>query len=54
MKIEVKNLKYLFFYRSLIGKLFKYYTKNPKYKKIVNALNIKSRKKRIIYVYKEA
>ncbi len=53
MLIEVKDTTYLWLYRSIFFKIFKFTTKNKKLNKVVKALNIKSRKKRIIYIYQE-
>ena len=54
MKIEVKNTKLLFIYRSFLFKNVEFKTKDNNLKPIVKALNIKTRKKRIEYVYDEA
>ncbi len=54
MKIKLKNTKLLFLYRSILFKNVKFYTDNNKLRNIVNALNIKNKKNRIMYVYDEA
>ena len=52
-KICIKNYNYLFLYKSLLFKVFNYYTNSndEDLKAIVEALNIKRRKKRIEYIY---
>ena len=54
MKIELKNTKLLFLYRSFLFKKVKFETKDKNLKTIVNALNVKKRKDRIEYIYDEA
>ena len=56
MKIKIKNTRLIFLYRSIFFKFkfINFYTNNNELKTIVNALNIKSRKKRIEYVYEES
>jgi len=56
MKIEIKNTRLLFLYRSIFFKLnfIHFYTDDKNLKSIVEALNIKKRRKRIIYVYEDA
>lgn len=54
MVINVKNNKWIFLYKTNLFKLFIYKTNNIDMQNIVNALNIKSRRKRITYVYEEA
>lgn len=51
--IDINDKKYLFIYKSLFFKLFKFSTtsKDEEMQAIVNALNIKNRKTRIEYVY---
>jgi len=53
MKINNKNMKYLFLYKSIFFRFCKFETdsKDPQDIIIVNALNIKNRKKRITYIY---
>lgn len=52
--MEVKNIKLLFLYRSLLFKFVKFDTKESNLKQIVQALNIKKRKERIEFIYDEA
>ena len=54
MKIEVKNLNLLFIYRNLKFKNIFFVSKNKDYKEIVNALNLKNKKRRIEYIYDSA
>ena len=54
MKIELKNTKLLFLYRSFWFKNVSFDTKDKNLKTIVKALNIKKKKDRIEYVYDEA
>lgn len=52
--MEVKSTKLLFLYRSFLFRFVKFETKNNDLKNIVQALNIKTRKARIEFVYDEA
>ena len=52
--MELRSTKMLFLFRSFIFRFVKFETKDKDLKNIVNALNIKKRKKRIEYVYDEA
>ena len=52
--MELRSTKLLFLYRSFLFRFVKFETKDKDLKNIVNALNIKKRKKRIEYVYDEA
>lgn len=54
MKKNITNIKFIFIYRSFLYKFIKFKTKNQDLEKIVAALNIKNRKKRITYIYDEA
>lgn len=54
MKIELKNTRLLFLYRSILFKKVKFKTDKKDLRNIVNALNIKNKKNRIMYVYDEA
>ena len=54
MKIEIKNLKLLFIYRIIPFNLFEFYTKEKEHQKIVTALNMKSKRKKLEYIYDEA
>ena len=52
--MEVKNTKLLFLYRTCFFRFATFITNNKDLKLIVNALNIKNRRKRIEYIYDEA
>lgn len=52
--MEVKNTRLLFLYRTCLFKFTRFSTNNKDLELIVNALNIKNRRKRIEYVYDEA
>ena len=52
--MKIRSTKLLFLYRTIFFRFVKFSTDNDKIKKIVNALNIKKRKERIIYIYDEA
>ena len=54
MKIKIMNTKLLFLYRSIFFRKVKFETSNKDLRIIVNALNIKNKKNRIMYVYDEA
>lgn len=54
MKIKLNGTKLLFLYRSILFRNIKFETGDKNLKKIVNALNIKNKKNRIMYVYDEA
>ena len=54
MKIKLKSTKLLFLYRSFLFKKVRFVTGDKSLSKMVKALNIKTRKKRIEYVYDEA
>lgn len=54
MKINLKNTRLLFLYRSILFRKVKFKTDNNELRNIVNALNIKNKKNRIMYVYDEA
>ncbi len=54
MKIKLSNTKFLFLYRTILFNCVKFETDKGKLRKIVNALNIKNKKNRIMYVYDEA
>lgn len=51
--MKINSTKLLFLYRSILFKKIKFTTNNKKIENIVNALNIKEKKERIKYVYKE-
>lgn len=52
--IKIKDKKLLFIYRNPLFIFVKFKTDNKELKKIVHALNIKEKRKRYQYVYKEA
>ena len=52
--MKINNLNKIFLYRSIFFKKVVFETDIKEYKIIVEALNIKNRKKRIAYVYDEA
>ena len=54
MKIEVRNINLMFLYRMFRIFGCNFYTNDDKYINIVKALNIKSKKERLEYVYDEA
>ena len=54
MKINLKSTKLLFLYRSILFRRVKFKTDNNELRNVVNALNIKNKKNRIMYVYDEA
>ena len=54
MKIMLKSTKLLFLYRTIFFRMAKFETNDNKLRNVVNALNIKNKKNRIMYVYDEA
>ena len=52
--MKLKNAKFLFLYRSFLFRFVNFKTDNVDLKLIVNALNIKKRKKKIEYIYDES
>ena len=54
MKINLTSTKLLFLYRTIFFRNVKFETDKSDLRKVVNALNIKNKKNRIMYVYDEA
>lgn len=54
MRIKINDTKLLFIYRTFLFRFCTFNTDKDDMKAIVNALNIKNRKKRITYIFDEA